>query len=196
MIPKFFFGFIILFVLSGNLFSQERTVETRTSVDSLKHGDTTITKSVIVSTTEDITPYHSIIIINPLKFFLFYNISYLQKLNNTSAIGAGIQTPTIGGTTGFGFNAEFRYYPSAKAPRGFYFAPNISMNFLNEENGDEIMSPFSIGGLAGWQWFPVDDFAIGLGIGIDYYTNLRSGDVINDYDGTSPALRFDIGYAW
>ena len=48
------------------------------------------------------------------------------------------------------------------------------------------------------QWFPGDQFAIGLGIGVDYY--FFSGDSndenFNDYNGFAPALRFDIGYAW
>ncbi len=186
----------VLLLSYGICISQTKTIETRTSVDSVKRGDTTVTRSVIISTSEDITPLTSILMVNPLKFLLFYNISYLHKITADMAVGAGIQTPTLPGISGVGFNAEIRFYPSRKAPRGFYVAPNISMNFIDTEDGDKISSPMSIGGLIGWQWFPGDQFAMGLGIGLDYYTNLRSGDVVDEYDGTAPALRFDIGYGW
>jgi hypothetical protein len=55
---------------------------------------------------------------------------------------------------------------------------------------------FSIGILAGWQWFPGNDFAIGLGIGIDRYFISNENDKFNSYEGNVPAVRFDIGYGW
>ena len=104
--------------------------------------------------------------------------------------------PTLGGIDGFGINAEIRIYPSKKSLRGFYIAPNISYNNLSA--GGVTTNPFSIGALIGWQWFPGDDFAIGLGLGIDYYLGNVSheGDNLGSYKGTVPAVRFDIGYAW
>ncbi|MGB5531306.1 MAG: hypothetical protein WBQ32_15165, partial [Ignavibacteriaceae bacterium] len=82
---------------------------------------------------------------------------------------------------------------------GFYFAPNVSYNNLSGDDADdESISITSVGGLIGWQWFPGEQFAIGLGIGVDYY--FFSGDDNDDdfssLDGTAPLLRFDIGYAW
>ena len=112
------------------------------------------------------------------------------------AIGGGIQTPTIKGLDGFGFNAEVRLYPSGKTLRGFYVAPNISYNKLTTEDAET--DPFSMGVLVGWQWFPGDEFAIGLGIGVDYYSGSVREDngELEKYSGKIPALRFDIGYAW
>jgi hypothetical protein len=137
------------------------------------------------------------IVINPLKFLLFYNISYFHKISDKSVIGGGIQMPTISGVDGFGVNAEIRFHPSGKNLRGFYFAPNISYNSLSgNDEGDESVSITSVGGLVGWQWFPGDQFAIGLGIGVDYYFFSGEDDDFSDIDGTAPALRFDIGYAW
>jgi hypothetical protein len=92
-------------------FGQDRTDETRTTVNS-ETGDTVITESVIVSLTEDITPRSSMIIINPLKFLLFYNISYFQKVGDNVVVGGGVQIPTISGLNGFGANAEVRIYPN------------------------------------------------------------------------------------
>ena len=175
---------------------QDRTDETRITVDT-ETGDTVLTESVIVSLTEDITPRNSMIIINPLKFLLFYNISYFHKISDQTVIGGGIQLPTISGIDGFGVNAEVRFHPSGKNLRGFYFAPNISYNNLSgDDEGDESVSITSVGGLIGWQWFPGDQFAIGLGIGVDYYFFSGEDDDFSDINGTAPALRFDIGYAW
>jgi hypothetical protein len=91
---------------------------------------------------------------------------------------------------------EVRFYPSGKTLRGFYAAPNISYNRLSGENSDAAISISSIGGLIGWQWFPGDDFAMGLGIGIDHYFASKDDGDFGKYDGNAPALRFDIGYAW
>ena len=189
---------LIGFALLSVAFGQDKTDEQKWTVNP-ETRDTVYTESVIVSQTEDITPRNSMIIINPLKFLLFYNLSYYHKLSDQSAIGVGVQMPTIKGINGFGANAEVRLYPSGKNLRGFYFAPNISYNNLSDSNGDGSISLFSIGGLVGWQWFLGDQFAIGLGIGADYYflsDRQNNNDDFESYSGMAPALRFDIGYAW
>jgi hypothetical protein len=183
----------LFFAAAG--FAQTRTEETRKSVEK-KEGDTTVTQSVIISQSEDITQRTSMIIVNPLKFLLFYNLSYFHRLSPSAVIGGGIQFPTPSDVDGFGVNAEIRIHPSKKAPRGFYFAPNVSYNELR--SGSDKAKPFSVGGLMGWQWFPGDEFAIGLGIGADYYTGTveEGSNDIEKFHGWAPALRFDIGYAW
>ena len=120
----------------------------------------------------------------------------LLKVGDNVVVGGGVQIPTISGLNGFGANAEVRVYPNGKNLRGFYIAPNISFNHLSSEDGST--SPFSFGVLVGWQWFPGDQFALGFGLGADYYIGTiteNNGDFEN-YSGFVPALRFDIGYAW
>lgn len=173
--------------------AQERTTEKRIVKDST--GREVVTESVIVSQTEDITPRHHMITVNPLKFFLFYNLSYYQRVSDNIALGGGLQIPTPHDVSGFGVSAELRFYPSARTLRGFYIAPNIAYTTMTSEG--ETYAPLSIGALVGWQWFPGDDFAIGLGIGADYYmVGSGTSDGFSDYEGFVPALRFDIGYAW
>ena len=174
---------------------QERTDERKWTTDP-ETGDTVYTTSVIISQSSDITPRNSLIVINPLKFLLFYNISYFHKLNDGTAIGGGIQIPTVSGVNGFGINAEARFYPKGNNLRGFYFAPNLSFNRLSSEEDDETVSITSVGSLVGWQWFPGEQFAIGLGIGLDYYFFSGDDEDFSDVDGFAPAIRFDIGYAW
>jgi len=186
---------LISFVMFSAGFGQERTGEKKWTIDP-ETGDTLYTESVIISESEDITPRSSMLIINPLKFLLFYNISYFHKLSDAAAVGGGIQIPTLSGLEGFGVNAELRFYPAGKNLRGFYFAPNFSYNSLKSEGDEESVSISSAGGLIGWQWFPGDQFAIGLGIGVDYYFFSGNDTDFDKLDGTAPALRFDIGYAW
>lgn len=173
---------------------QVRTEETRTTTDSTS-GKTVTTSSVIVSQSEDITPRNSMIVVNPLKFFFFYNLSYFQKVDDRIGIGGGFQIPVFDEIGGFGGNFELRYYPSGKTLRGFYVAPNFSVSSLSAFRSSGTAT--TIGVLMGWQWFPGDDFALGLGIGIDRYMLSKEGDYdFSSYSGTAPALRFDIGYAW
>jgi preprotein translocase subunit YajC len=186
--------FILLILFTISISAQIKTKEKKKTVT--EEGDTVYTESTIISTIEDITPREDMIVVNPLKFFIFYNLSYFHKISDKVALGGGFQIPTISGLGGFGINAEARIYPSGKTLRGFYIAPNISYNNLNVTGGST--SAFGIGALIGWQWFPGDDFAIGLGIGIDYYTGSVDDvdDDFNNYSGSLPAVRFDIGYAW
>lgn len=183
---------LIVFFLCAAVFGQNKTIETRSTKDST--GKVTVTDSEIISKTEDITPRNFMLIINPLKFFLFYNVSFYMKVNQTIVAGLGIQTPTLSGLSGFGLNGEIRIHPKGKSLRGFYVAPNFSINSLSSGNSStETIT--SLGVLIGWQWFPGDDFAMGLGIGIDHYSGSTESGFSN-IDGNAPALRFDIGYAW
>lgn len=188
--------FLVLLVsfISQSTFAQDKTTEKKITIDSKGNKDTT--EAIIISKVEDITPRSNMLIINPLKFFLFYNLSYYHKIDNSIVLGGGFQLPTIEGINGFGFNAEVRIHPSKKALRGFYIAPNISYNNLTTSGANSDANAFSIGALVGWQWFPGDEFAMGLGIGIDHYFLSNSRDVFDSYDGNAPAIRFDIGYAW
>ena len=174
---------------------QTMTKEKKKTVEKTE-GDTTVTESVVISESEDITPRSQMIVVNPLKFLLFYNLSYFHRLSPSVVVGGGVQFPTPREVYGFGVNAEMRFYPSGKSPRGFYVAPNIAYNKL--WSGEDQTEPFSVGVLIGWQWFPGEDFCMGLGIGADYYTGTVSdgSDDFQKFDGWAPALRFDIGYAW
>jgi hypothetical protein len=183
----------ILILSSG--FGQEKTKEKKWTIDPAT-GDTVYTESTMITQSEDITPRNNMIVINPLKFLLFYNISYFAKINDGTAVGGGIQIPTLSGINGFGINAEVRLYPKGNNLKGFYFAPNVSYNNLSSDNSNSSVSITSIGGLIGWQWFPGDQFAMGLGIGIDYYFFSGNDSDFSKINGTAPALRFDIGYAW
>ena len=201
------FSFMMLAASTG--FAQDKTVETRVEIDSAT-GQRRVITAETLSKTEDITPRNNMIVINPLKFFYMYNLSFYHRLSNSVVVGGGLQTPAISYVKGFGVLAEVRLHPSGKAMRGFYVAPNVSYNSIGSDfeqyggsSSESITtSSISVGGLVGWQWFWGDDFALGLGIGMDYYflsgsyQDENGSDPFSSYSGTFPALRFDIGYAW
>src|SRR3989304_7425773 len=135
MKPMFVITLVALIWCCSAASAQVRTKETRVTIDSLK-GDTSYTKSVSISQSEDITPRNSMVVINPLKFFLFYNITYIHKFSPTVAAGGGVQFPTLSGIDGFGVSAEGRLHPSGKSLRGFYVAPNVSSNPLTIGRGE------------------------------------------------------------
>ena len=206
--------FSFIFVAISTVSAQTRTEETRTTTDST--GKSITEKIITIAKSEDIRQLNNMIIINPIKFLLFYNLSYYRKVSPLADIGVGFQIPSISDIRGWGINAEVRLHPSLRAPHGFYFAPNFSFNSFSNSyttteydpqgnytivNKTSTASASSIGGLVGWQWFPGDEFAIGLGLGVDYYflsagEKNSSSNPYGSYEGTAPALRFDIGYAW
>ena len=185
--------YVVLILLLGAAcaqpaLSQKRTIEKRTPVDS--------TTTIVVTETEDITPRHHAIMVNPLEFFLFYNLTYYQRVSEGLALGGGFRVPTVRGIDGAGVHAEARFYTSKRALKGFYVAPKVSMNRFSDD-GDRVTA-VSMGIRGGWQWFAGRDFAIGFGLGMDYYvlSGSEDGDDFDIYDGTVPALRFNIGYAF
>ncbi len=191
---KTFIALIVVLTIASTVFAQEKTTEKRITKDS--QGKIDSTESVIIALSEDITTRNNMMIVNPLKFFLFYNLTYFRKVDESIVLGGGVQFPTIKGINGFGINAELRIHPSKKALRGFYVAPNISYNNLSTSGSKSSANVFSIGVIAGWQWFVGSDFAIGFGLGIDRYFLSNSKDAFTKYEGNVPAVRFDIGYAW
>jgi hypothetical protein len=110
MRPISYFLFILIF--GTTLFGQIRTEEKKKTIN--EKGDTVFTESIMISMVEDITPREDMIVINPLKFFIFYNISYFHKITDHVALGGGFQIPTIKGIHGFGINCLLYTSPSPR----------------------------------------------------------------------------------
>ena len=68
--------FCIVILFTATIGAQVVTEEKKKTVT--ESGDTVYTESTIISTSEDITPREDMIVINPLKFFVFYNLTYFQ----------------------------------------------------------------------------------------------------------------------
>lgn len=204
----FFSSMLPALLISGTVIAQTRTTETRMTKDTTIDGTATTVTTTIIDA-EDITPRNNILSVSPVKYILFYNLTYYRKLSDMWVIGAGLSIPTFGGklddeTTigGFGANIEGRFYPNGNAPKGFYIAPNLYYNTLSiTDGGDYKYLWTTVGVLFGFQFFPARDFSLGCGIGFDYFipSATNNGQTITDLDPFQrvlPAIRFDFGYAW
>jgi hypothetical protein len=193
----------------------KRTVETKTETKTNVYSPcgklTTVSTVTTVATSEDITPHENMISTDPIKFWLFYNISYYRAISPHVVVGGGIQLPTAMGDreiTGFGVNLEARFYIGGKPLRGFFMNPIFSFNSLSYEmynwdapgNTKVKDTPASLGLMMGWNWYPWEEFATTISIGADYNFSATSEEGLlglgSDKQGVVPAARFTIGYAW
>ncbi len=163
---------------------QKRTIEKRTPVDS--------TTTIVVTETEDITPRHRILIVNPIRFFVLYNVAYYQTVAPGLALGAGLQIPAFDEIDGVIVQAEARFYPRKRGLKGFYLGSNLWIDSVTSDDDD---ARVELAVVAGWQWFSGKDFGIGFGLGAA--VDLTDDDGFGFYDGGHrPVVRFNIGYAF
>lgn len=94
----------------------------------------------------------------------------------------------------------YRYYPSAKAPSGFYFGSRLGMTSVELEYLDgsdtETGTAYGFGLDVGYTWLLGDNqnFAISVGAGA---TRLFGGDLEDDQVGFLPIIRLvNIGVAF
>ncbi len=160
---------------------QKRTIEKRTPIDST----TTIVEI------EDITPRHRILIVNPIRFFVLYNLAYYQSVSPGLALGAGLQIPAFDEIDGVIVQAEARFYPGKRGLKGFYLGSNLWIDSVTSDDDD---ARVELAVIAGWQWFSGKDFGIGFGLGAA--VDLTDNDGFEFYDGHRPVVRFNIGYAF
>ena len=209
--------FLVFAAISAS--AQVKSEETVTTTDT--SGRTTTISVTTLSKTEDITPRTDIILMSPIEFIQYYNISYIHSIANNMAIGGGFRlahdlTEDFNVEIDFGITLEGRFYPGKKAVKGFYLAPNAAVNWLanheytydydpqtgrtNQHDNKTTGLGFTVGLMSGWQFFPWEEMAMGVGLGFEHRilaTSTTGENMFFDYDGrTVPALRFDIGYAW
>jgi hypothetical protein len=190
----------------------------RGRMGSVPTGDTT-------DATFDLAPRRDLVMVSLYDLVHFYNLSYLHSVAPEIAIGGGFRLAHgLGGTPGgssiaMGFTMEARFYPERKGVEGVYFAPHVSINRLLDgvvlrdydpgTGGSLILvnriagMGFSIGAMAGWQYFPWEELTLGVGIGFEHHilaagtTTTGTRAPFQEYDGINrPRVRFDIGYAW
>jgi len=196
--------------------TEAKTTETQKQIDSTT--GKVIESSVVTSiaTTEDITVRQNMIYIDPVKFFGMFNIGYQRAITPLFTVGGVVQSPTqLSDATGFGVIAEGRYYPGAKAFRGFHVGATLSYNSISFEHynyeseavEEATIDPVSLGAVIGWHWYPWDDFAVELALGADYTFNgvKKNGSAeyfaddapfVNNVQGILPSFRVHFGYAW
>src|SRR5205085_5725477 len=121
----------------------------------------------------------NMISINPLKFFLLYNINYSRVLTPWMVATLGIQAPTTlmdDQPGGVGLNLEMSFYLLGDAFEGVHITPNASFNTITytpdgvdpELGATKTEKNVTAGLLVGWHWQPWKNVVTEYAIGADY----------------------------
>lgn len=132
--------------------------------------------------------------VNPINLaFGVFGASYEGVVNEKSSFQVGAYFVSRWGYSGFGAEAQYRFYLSDDdAPRGLFVAPLVGVRVWGSD-----YTVMRLGGLIGYQWlFSDDKFSFELGVGPVYRL------VLSDFDTTSgdwangvvPALSLSLGY--
>ena len=146
-------------------------------------------------------PSENMISINPFAMLPvsnvnFYNLSYVRKLDCSSAFGIELRYPVPQGIEGYGVGIEYRWYPQKYAMKKFYIAPRLSYISVSDELSEAQV--FSYGVLGAYQFFIGDHFGVGMGFGIEYNTGpqLQEAELVEGQSNVTPHFRLDFGWSW
>ena len=150
-----------------------------------------------VEETRSGVPRVNLISANPIGIlFEWYNGEYERALSSTVSLAAAASAYDLDNTDFQSVDGIIRYYPSARALRGFSIGASAGFINLDEEfeceGCDDDGSSATIGIRADYVWILGRDqrFAAAAGIG--------AKRLLNDDLGTEgvPIGRLSIGYAW
>lgn len=132
----------------------------------------------------------------------YLNVSYYRGFDSNHALGAyvGYLYHLVGDEqiAGYGFGLSYRYYPAGRAISRFYYSPTIGLQLGDVINGQKDRATgVLVSAMIGWQWFPEEIFAVGLGFGVRAILGEGNSDpVISNAFGASPVITLDLGYGW
>jgi hypothetical protein len=144
---------------------------------------------------------------NPLgMIFGIFNLEYQKGIGEKDAIGISgmywkppaIDLSIIGASISYNIYFKSTFH-------GFFIKPSISIGFASWKyttldmntfmptTADKTAMDFGLGAIAGYRWLWDSGFSIGLGGGMTYTFGSFEGI---DFGGVSPALLFDLGWAF
>ena len=132
---------------------------------------------------------------NPIGLaFGIANAGYEFSINDTQTGTISAIYYDVSGASGFGAGAEYRFYFSDEALRGWHAGPTVGFISLKGSGvlSDVSSSIFTIGGEAGHQWILGEHFVIDTFVGIGFV----SGGSDLSVSGTAIGLGVSLGYAW
>jgi hypothetical protein len=146
----------------------------------------------------------NVLMVNPAGIAVDYlSAAYIRALDNVHALGvfgSFVYRP-LGGylPRGYGGGLLYRFHPGEQALWRFHYSVQVSyLHAWLTGRPDVAGDGIGVGASVGWQWFPVESFAVGFSIGEQYIQPL--GEVTNDallrVFRLRPLLSFDVGLAW
>ncbi|MEI6184425.1 MAG: DUF3575 domain-containing protein [Bacteroidota bacterium] len=148
----------------------------------------------------------NVVKVNPLGLlFGIVDLTYERGLNENSSFEI---VPQYGGFTvgdfkysTIGLGANYKYYSSGEAVKGFYLSPGLfysSGKVTDSYNSSISATNFGIKAVFGKQWIWESGFALDLNGGFGYQSFSYSGDnsTISGLKGNGifPSLRLGLGY--
>lgn len=145
-----------------------------------------------------------VIAFNPAGIAVDYlSLAWVHALNERNAVGlygtfvyrpVGAYLPR-----GIGGGILYRYYPGAQALWRFHYGAQLSwLEAWLTSNRAVRSSGIGVGGSVGWQWLPIQGFAVGFSIGQQYIASLEQieNEALEHVFGFRTILSFDLGVAW
>lgn len=132
---------------------------------------------------------------NPIGLaFGIANAGYEFSMNDTQTLTISALYYNISDISGFGAGAEYRFYFTEEALRGWHAGPNAGFFSLSGSGllSDTTATVFTFGGEAGHQWIIGEHFLVDVFAGL----NIVSGGSNLNVSGTALGLGVSLGYAW
>jgi hypothetical protein len=146
---------------------------------------------------------------NPLgMIFGIFNLEYQKGIGEKDAIGISAMywKPPLIDLSIIGASISYNIYFKSTF-HGFFIKPSVSIGFASwkfttidmtsssfgTKTEDKTAMDFGLGAIAGYRWLWNGGFSIGLGGGMTYTFGSFEGI---DFGGVSPALLFDLGWAF
>jgi hypothetical protein len=146
----------------------------------------------------------NVLIFNPAGIAVDYlSLAYIRAVSSSNALGVfgNFVYRPVGGylPRGYGGGVIYRHHPGTQALWRFHYSAQLSyLHAWLTANRDVSGDGVGLGVSVGWQWFPVESFAVGFSIGEQYVAPLSdiSNDALRRVFGLRPLLSFDVGLAW
>jgi len=135
----------------------------------------------------------SAIKVNPIGLaFGIGNAGYEFTINDNQTGTISALYYNVSDISGFGAGAEYRFYFTEEALRGWHAGPSLGYFSLSDDF-DNSAGFFTIGGEAGHQWIFGEHFVVDVFAGIGFVSG--SSDTIN-VNSAAIGLGVSLGYAW
>lgn len=146
----------------------------------------------------------NVLAVNPAGIAVDYlSVHYVHAVDGHNAVGGFVTFVyrPIGAhlPRGIGAGALYRFYPASQAVWRFHYGAQLSwLEAWLTSRRDIRASGLGFGMTVGWQWLPIEGFAVGFSVGEQYLAPFRQLDneALERVFGFRPLLSFDLGLAW
>lgn len=136
----------------------------------------------------------------PIQSILQYNVNLSYKNDSTEAYMLGLNLPLNSGISGFGLTAEYQWYWSSSALKGWFLSPRFT--YTKMKDSEEEVLIYSFGVLGNYRFLAEGGFSACFGFGLSYNTGPGLEDKVlknnqgKELSNTLPIFRIELGWAF